>query len=46
MEILKSKIESIVRNSKRDSSVLWGIKLGNKRKMCQGKTIGLAFPFF
>jgi hypothetical protein len=46
MEILKTKIESIFRNSKRDSAELWGIKLGKKRKRCQGKIIGFAFPFF
>jgi len=46
MEILKTKSESIFRNSKRDSTELWGIKVGIKRKRCQGKNIGLAFPFF
>jgi hypothetical protein len=46
MEILKTKSESIFRNSKMDSAELWGIQVGHKTKRCQGKNIGSAFPFF
>jgi hypothetical protein len=46
MEILKTKSESIFRNSKRYSAELWGIQVGNEKKRCQGKNIVPAFPFF
>jgi hypothetical protein len=46
MEIPKTKSESIFRNSKRDPEELWGIRVGNEIKRCQGKNIGPAFPFF
>jgi hypothetical protein len=46
MEILKTKSESIFRNSKRDSAELWEIQLGNETKRCQRKNIGPEFPFF